>query len=673
MSEYFVETQNMVEMDVAVEDNNLDMDASANQNVPMTTDQTTRVIEAISPTAEVTRVEGGAKITITDKNGTTEATINDGQDGTDGEKGDQGDPGPMPDFSIGNVSTGAPGSDASVTITGTPAEPYLNFTIPRGDKGEDGGGIPSGGTTGQFLKKASTTDFDVEWDSVPDPTNKADKVSGATSGNFAGLDSNGNLTDSGHKHSDYLTQHQDISGKADKVSSATSGNFAGLDGNGNLTDSGSKASDFLTQHQDISGKLDKPVTAGTSGQVLTSDGAGGQTWQTPSGGTVTDVQEDGTSILSSGVANILTMTGASSSSAGTKGLVPAPSSGDQAKVLTGGGTWQESPGAKAYVVELAVTNTSGSYTTTVQDENITASMKAVELEVTRPYVFGDAITVTPANGSYTVSCPNVSGTDTIKISFLKVIADPTAVTSTEFDLLNNRITAIENTEALYSVTIQTSDWSASPYTYTWTNSDVTADCSVEIGFLDGADDCDVDFLGWEKVSGGIEFSVDTLPTVAIPVVIKLTNARAKYVEDLTADMVATDAVSGASNVDEALETLDESISTINSALADYETLNGKDISASSTDTVQLTSAKALSHYAFVAVTASFAQARACYVYHRKLIDDLTGSSNTVREHWKVNNSYEGVIEFVFDNTSVQITNGLSATVHFDVCGICKIN
>ena len=38
----------------------------------------------------------------------------------------------------------------------------------------------------------------------------------------------------------------DISGKADKVSEATSGNFAGLDNNGNLTDSGSKASDFAT-------------------------------------------------------------------------------------------------------------------------------------------------------------------------------------------------------------------------------------------------------------------------------------------------------------------------------------------------------------------------------------------------------------------------------------------
>ena len=41
---------------------------------------------------------------------------------------------------------------------------------------------------------------------------KADKVSSAANNNFAALDANGNLKDSGHKHSDYLTAHQDISG-----------------------------------------------------------------------------------------------------------------------------------------------------------------------------------------------------------------------------------------------------------------------------------------------------------------------------------------------------------------------------------------------------------------------------------------------------------------------------
>ena len=68
---------------------------------------------------------------------------------------------------------------------------------------------------------------------IPDITGKADKVSSPTSGNFAALDSNGNLTDSGHKHSDY-----DISGKADKISSPTADNLVAMDANGNIKDSG---------------------------------------------------------------------------------------------------------------------------------------------------------------------------------------------------------------------------------------------------------------------------------------------------------------------------------------------------------------------------------------------------------------------------------------------------
>lgn len=41
---------------------------------------------------------------------------------------------------------------------------------------------------------------------------KADKVASPTNGNFAALDSNGNLTDSGHKHSDYVVTVSLISG-----------------------------------------------------------------------------------------------------------------------------------------------------------------------------------------------------------------------------------------------------------------------------------------------------------------------------------------------------------------------------------------------------------------------------------------------------------------------------
>lgn len=97
---------------------------------------------------------------------------------------------------------------------------------------------PSTGIPKTDLANGVQTSLGKADSAIQDISGKADKVSSATNNHFAALDANGNLKDSGHKHSDYLTQHQDISGKADKVSGATSGNVATLDANGNLTDSG---------------------------------------------------------------------------------------------------------------------------------------------------------------------------------------------------------------------------------------------------------------------------------------------------------------------------------------------------------------------------------------------------------------------------------------------------
>lgn len=60
------------------------------------------------------------------------------------------------------------------------------------------------------------------------------------------------------------------SGKANKVSGATSGNFAGIDANGDLTDSGSKASDFATAAQGT--KADSAIqSVKVNGTALTPD------------------------------------------------------------------------------------------------------------------------------------------------------------------------------------------------------------------------------------------------------------------------------------------------------------------------------------------------------------------------------------------------------------------
>ena len=47
-------------------------------------------------------------------------------------------PGPAGTMAVGTTTTGAPGTAANVTNTGTPSAALLNFTIPRGDVGATG-------------------------------------------------------------------------------------------------------------------------------------------------------------------------------------------------------------------------------------------------------------------------------------------------------------------------------------------------------------------------------------------------------------------------------------------------------------------------------------------------------------------------------------------------------
>ena len=96
-------------------------------------------------------------------------------------------------------------------------------------------------------------------------------------------------------------------------------------------------------------------------------------------------------------------------------------------------------GAKVYTVELAVSNVSGAYEGRVDDDVITAQMSANRLYIVDPTVFNDVITVTCYDGYLTLSCDDVAGDTTVEITVIKEAVDPTQITSTEFDILNNRI------------------------------------------------------------------------------------------------------------------------------------------------------------------------------------------------------------------------------------------
>lgn len=58
--------------------------------------------------------------------------------GATGPTGPTGDTGPAPTLTIGDVTTGEPGSDALATITGTAPNYTLNLTIPQGPTGPTG-------------------------------------------------------------------------------------------------------------------------------------------------------------------------------------------------------------------------------------------------------------------------------------------------------------------------------------------------------------------------------------------------------------------------------------------------------------------------------------------------------------------------------------------------------
>ena len=160
-------------------------------------------------------------------------------------------------------------SDGEITVT--------KKTVPSASSTQDGLMSSSDWSKLNALPDASTLANDL--------AAKADKDADAVEGNLAVFDGNGNPVDSGAK----ITSAYDgrnstdpvtgaavglaIAGKANKVSDATEGNFAGLDANGNLTDSGSNASDFAIfghSHGNISNDGKVGSTAGLS--VVTTTG-----------------------------------------------------------------------------------------------------------------------------------------------------------------------------------------------------------------------------------------------------------------------------------------------------------------------------------------------------------------------------------------------------------------
>ena len=170
------------------------------------------------------------------------------------------------------LTIGADGSTAETVLM--TAKNGNVLTVTRAQNGTTARAWSAGDVIARYFTAADQTAMQENIKKLNE--GKAEKAASPTAGNFAGLDSSGNLTDSGKKPGDFAAASHTHTGKADKVKSATAGNFAGLDSSGNLTDSGKKPGDFAAASHTHTDKADK-VKSATAGHFAGLDSSGNLT------------------------------------------------------------------------------------------------------------------------------------------------------------------------------------------------------------------------------------------------------------------------------------------------------------------------------------------------------------------------------------------------------------
>ena len=107
-------------------------------------------VDGVSATVRVGTMTTGAAGTsaaVTNTGTNTHAVLNFTiPQGAKGDTGDKGDTGTSATIAVGTVTDGASGTNAKVTNTGTPSAAVLNFTIPAGQVGPTGPQGPKGDT-----------------------------------------------------------------------------------------------------------------------------------------------------------------------------------------------------------------------------------------------------------------------------------------------------------------------------------------------------------------------------------------------------------------------------------------------------------------------------------------------------------------------------------------------
>ena len=158
------------------------------------------------------------------------------------------------------LTIGADGSTAETVLMTAKSGNVL--TVTRAQNGTTARAWSAGDVIARYFTAADQTAMQENIKKLNE--GKAEKAASPTAGNFAGLDSSGNPTDSGKKPGDFAAASHTHTDKADKVKSATAGHFAGLDSSGNLTDSGKKPGDFANASHAHAGYAEVKIFSGVS-------------------------------------------------------------------------------------------------------------------------------------------------------------------------------------------------------------------------------------------------------------------------------------------------------------------------------------------------------------------------------------------------------------------------
>ena len=158
------------------------------------------------------------------------------------------------------LTIGAGGSTAETVLM--TAKNGNVLTVTRAQNGTTARAWSAGDVIARYFTAADQTAMQENIKKLNE--GKAEKAASPTAGNFAGLDSSGNLTDSGKKPGDFADASHTHTGKADKVKNVTAGHFAGLDSSGNLTDSGKKPGDFANASHAHAGYAEVKIFSGVS-------------------------------------------------------------------------------------------------------------------------------------------------------------------------------------------------------------------------------------------------------------------------------------------------------------------------------------------------------------------------------------------------------------------------